>query len=461
VKTYKAFKDAEHEIEERTLAIEATWTKISQQLDFLRSVWESLGEDYQELQERIIHILERKLKEAVLQISKLEKHATRDNMGKRKAGKYVLGMKDSLEKATQDLQAWQKEFDTTWFLVLRVANSTIDAALVKRPGTERLSVARNVRDVLQKEPRRKTSIFLPEDELNSGSCSDIPYSTAKVIEIAGSGKFILDSADCSSREHDSAFAKHVRNLAVRLQQVDANVFNLLRCKGVVCTTDPSTKQIPSYNFIFKMPTGCYQPRSLRSHLLSQEMYPLGDKIDLAKQLARAINYIHVLEVVHKNIRPETVLLFQDNERTSKLGPAFLLGFKAFRMADGKTLRLGSSTWEEDVYRHPDRQGRNPKEEYIMQHDIYSLGVCLLEVGLWESFVDSESHTHFSIENGMLKDQFIILAKEKLPSRMGERYVQVVVNCLSCLDQTNEDFCNQSEFKDDDGILIGVKYIEKV
>lgn len=31
-------------------------------------------------------------------------------------------------------------------------------------------------------------------------------------------------------------------------------------------------------------------------------------------------------------------------------------------------------------------GEFPAEAYKMQHDIYSLGVCLLEIGLWEPLV---------------------------------------------------------------------------
>ncbi|KAJ5984982.1 hypothetical protein N7522_012178 [Penicillium canescens] len=467
IERYRAFNGAEHEIEERRLAIEATWAKTSQQLAFLKRVWGSLDEnhqDYQDLQSRIILVLQRKLEAAALQLSRLEKCAAQSSGGllsKRKAAKYALWVKESLEEAIQDLQAWQKEFDTTWYLVLRVVNDSIDTELVKGPGTEKLSVARHVRDSLKTEPQRETSVFLSESKLKSATRADILYSTSQVLEIANAGTFILDSADCSWRKDASTFAKHVRHLAMRLQQVDANAFHILQCHGVVRTKDPNTKQILSFDFIFNIPKGCSRPRSLRSHLLSQVDCTLGDKMNLAKQLATSINYIHVLDFVHKNVRPETVLIFQGNGRSSQLGPLFLLGFKAFRMADSKTLRLGNSAWEENIYQHPDRQGIAPDADYIMQHDIYSLGVCLLEIGLWESFVSSENHTHLSMEDGLLKDQYTALAKEKLPIKMGEKYTQVVVNCLSCIDTTNEDFGDESEFEDNDGILIGVKYIEKI
>jgi hypothetical protein len=40
-------------------------------------------------------------------------------------------------------------------------------------------------------------------------------------------------------------------------------------------------------------------------------------------------------------------------------------------------------------------------------------------------------------------------------------MEVVVSCLTCLDKGNKDFGDESEFLDTDGILVGVRYVEKV
>jgi hypothetical protein len=45
--------------------------------------------------------------------------------------------------------------------------------------------------------------------------------------------------------------------------------------------------------------------------------------------------------------------------------------------------------------------------------------------------------------------------------MGTKYTQVVETCLTCLDPENTDFGDEEEFQDADGILVGVRYIEKV
>ncbi|KAJ5335388.1 hypothetical protein N7452_007791 [Penicillium brevicompactum] len=210
-----------------------------------------------------------------------------------------------------------------------------------------------------------------------------------------------------------------------------------------------------------MPRGCSHPQSLRSILLSQDDCTLGDRINLAKQLATSINFIHVLGFVHNNVRPETILVFQDDQRPTQLGPLFLLGFKAFHTTYDNTQQWDTSAWEDDIYQHQDRQRDYPEDYNNMQHDIYSLGVCLLEIGLWESFVDNERYKDHFVECGLRKEQYTTLAREQLSRKMGEKYMNVVVNCLSCMDTSNEYFGNESEFQDSDGILIGLKYIEKV
>src|SRR5438128_8228117 len=82
--------------------------------------------------------------------------------------------------------------------------------------------------------------------------------------------------------------------------------------------------------------------------------------------------------VHKNIRLETVLLLRG--ASSSAPSLFLVGFKRFPREDGVSYRHGDRSWARSLYRHPRRQGENPRDTYIMQHGIYSLGACLLEIG---------------------------------------------------------------------------------
>jgi hypothetical protein len=150
------------------------------------------------------------------------------------------------------------------------------------------------------------------------------------------------------------------------------------------------------------------------------------------------------------------------------------------------MRTGDNEWDRNLYRHPSREGLFAQEDYIMQHDVYSLGVCLLELGLWESFVCYEKEvgdatgekkrlstglglsldsfqfqTEESILSPKVKAHLVDLARRRLPSRMGDKYTSVVITCLTCLDPGNEDFGDDEEMRDDDGVLVGVRFIEKV
>jgi hypothetical protein len=45
--------------------------------------------------------------------------------------------------------------------------------------------------------------------------------------------------------------------------------------------------------------------------------------------------------------------------------------------------------------------------------------------------------------------------------MGQKYTNIVLSCLTCLDKIDNGFGNEDNFMDKDGILVGVRYIENV
>ena len=61
----------------------------------------------------------------------------------------------------------------------------------------------------------------------------------------------------------------------------------------------------------------------------------------------------------------------------------------------------------------------------------------------------------------IKRIFLEAAHGQLPGKMGRVYTDIVVSSLTCLDPGNEAFGDETEFMDGDGLLIGVRYIEKV
>jgi hypothetical protein len=109
-----------------------------------------------------------------------------------------------------------------------------------------------------------------------------------------------------------------------------------------------------------------------------------------------------------------------------------------------------------VFASPKRPGSVAESKYNIGHDIYSLGVCLLEIGLWESFlVYDEEHPKLSpllsdskakwkrendtVSQSMSDSQieqkvFITLAGDSLAYEMGEAYSKLVLKCLTCVEK---------------------------
>jgi serine/threonine protein kinase len=192
---------------------------------------------------------------------------------------------------------------------------------------------------------------------------------------------------------------------------------------------------------------------------------------MAKQLVNAVYYVHLYGFVHKNIRPETILSISKVETGSVPITVFLIGFEVVRNAEGRTNPANKVKWQSDLYRHPSRQDNHP-DYYVMQHDVYGLGVCLLEIGMWVSLImyDTSGVAHPSsvfdhdprqTDASSVKDYFVHLSRSiALRGKMGTKYSEVVQTCLTCLDENNCDFGDEEDFQGDDGIAVGVRYLEK-
>jgi len=116
----------------------------------------------------------------------------------------------------------------------------------------------------------------------------------------------------------------------------------------------------------------------------------------------------------------------------------------------------------------------------MYHDIYSLGVVLLEVGLWSTFVEyPETCTGIAVPSNFLaelpagvekdprrrafKNKQILeeLAEQKLPRIIGQKYTNVVLLCLRCLNE-DDDAGLLSDYNGHRGeVDIGIQFVYSV
>lgn len=472
------------------MSIQDRLIKIQHQISALRVLWDTLDEQLREHQNSVLQVLHEKLQKAISKLSSLIR--VREEItapGKPNARvevkrlKYAMYAKASLDGIIDDLGKWQAMFDPSWFILARIAGSVIDHQLTTEKAAESKAVStvmqmRQAHSVHGKGSASSSSVFLRADYAIRKP-EPIRYSSASA-GFNSDQRVIIDHIPVGEQTDLNAATTDVRDLARVLSKVDPGLFGLLCCQGVIKVRDHGTEMTTGFDFIYPIPPGLGQtdPLSLRSLLFDRSInYPLNERLHLAVSLARSIVFLHSSRIVHKSISPENIIVLQSS--SDSLGPPFLVGFERFRFDNGRTYMSGDCRWEKNFYRHPRRQGLHPEELYSMQHDIYSLGICLLEIGLWSSFVtysgDQQSITPgpelpishlIGIEDhrmaaAKIKAILAEVAQSRLPGLMGKIYTDIVVTCLTCLDKDNIGFGDETEFQDEDGILVGVRYIEKV
>ena len=467
-------KNADSEISERSTRLLSNCLQIATQLQIFSQIEGQLDATERKVQTDVLEILTLKLGYADAKFkgfirspppSTDTRRSQKQPLLKRERAIYAWE-KSSLDKAIAEVESWQRlSFNPLWFASMKAQPQNIEKELSQdirgsagNDGSVKVA-ALSVRNPLKNIAT--TRIFLPPEKLESGESIEIAHGSVRLVHIDSKMR-LVETLDGLSKDT-------VRELAVRLKKTDPSTFGLLTCLGAV-----QHQKKDSFSIIFRVPDNKSDLASLRARILENDTaHSLSDRFRLATQLARAVSSIHTFDMVHKSIRPENIVLFPDSEST--LGSAFLVGFENVRREGDKTGLTGDCDWAKNLYRHPQRQGASLRDRYIMQHDIYSLGVCLLEIGLWTTFVGydanhapikSQAHglqaamSHEQAGPESVKAHLLSLATTELEHRMGTKYSRVVVSCLTCLDLGNDDFGDEFELETEK-VDIGTRYIEKV
>lgn len=370
--------------------------------------------------------------------------------------------------------------------------------------------------------RRNNHVLAPvipvELERRLGDAKVLRGSAIKTLPNARGGFYIVEERGCrglESTQKESTIAR-IRDVAATLQQSDpayrqwiSEQTCIAHCIGFISNDDTD-----KLHLLFSTNSLAKSVHSLRALLLRPErgarpIYTLNEKLELARMVATAVLNTHNYRYVHKNIRPSNILCiteFKDGESRSnaqraslpfELGRALLVGYSDAREASAGTERLGPQHVADEIYIHSSRGNedaeRNTRHTFL--HDVYSLGVCLLEIGLWESFLvpaDEQASTWvlnvkaFSFlkqREGVEKPDFLKevqihfeeLARYQLPRRMGQKYADAVLECLTRLEgrldgigeraRGDEDLDNSStgrrRVSGRDNVELGLNYIDRV
>ncbi|KAK1832867.1 HET-s/LopB domain protein [Podospora conica] len=261
----------------------------------------------------------------------------------------------------------------------------------------------------------------------------LPFEVPVLIE-----KKEVPAEDRYQRHYD-----RIRSVA-RLLSMDAKPREMrsLDCLGIVSTINEN--HTTTYMLVYRLPTR--QFFDLKAILTAERKtptMPLGKKFTCAKVLCRAILRVHLAGWLHKDIRSDNIIFSAPDESQVNLAEPYLCGFEYTRhiAAPLDTEPLGGDAGS-NLYRHPDVQGLpedsrgTHRPEFQPSHDVYALGMVLLELGskrslkgLKEKF-EKEFDQRWSA--APFSDWIVSSELGNLTPRMGEMYTDVVRCCLNGL-----------------------------
>lgn len=222
-------------------------------------------------------------------------------------------------------------------------------------------------------------------------------------------------------------------------------FRVLRCAGFY--QDPSAY---SCGLIYEFPIPSSKTQkflTLRSALeetqRSEEEKPsLEQRFQLAQALASSILKFHTVSWLQKSISSFNVAFFHSSNESWLNGIAnpFFLGFLYSRSNDSKEFTEGpEENAHHQEYQHPNYSRKGVKiPTYCAEYDYYSLGLVLLEIGLWLSLsmilkgLRLKSLRNASPSDGPSESGLDILLRsyvQPLRYQMGTRYQHIVETCL--------------------------------
>lgn len=235
-------------------------------------------------------------------------------------------------------------------------------------------------------------------------------------------------------EPSDVFKRKVAHLAKLLSypSVSSQGFRTLQCIGIVRhDITRGNRQIHQYGLVNEFPSrdgkAVHDFGSLSTAIASKtETRPtLGERFRLALALAETLFNFHSVDWLHKSIRSDNIFLFR-RMKSFDFSEPYLFGFEFSRAEGDQSTTDNDDNLINNLYRHPRRQGL-PDARFSVLHDIYALGVVLLEVGVWRPLSGFEDFS--SMTPNAIKSSLIEHANARLPHYMGQDYADAVVKCL--------------------------------
>lgn len=276
----------------------------------------------------------------------------------------------------------------------------------------------------------------------------------------------------------------LKSLTMRLCR-DGTIQSVPRCLGY--RKNPFKE---AYEIMFEIPEHPSR-RALADMLACDSMPSLDHRVTLCKLLTQAVSDVHSIGLVHKRIRPRSILVVGQYDRQVSSQLLYLTDWTLVRAVEQASHFEGDADWQHAIYQHPSRQLLQAESKYSIKHDCYSLGICMLEILLWKPLVVSSDPNaedspkqiseHYQERAIALGDQGVPakyrgntramtgkpsvvrrvmtdLCRTEVPACAGNKLTEVIMRCLGCLDDATTSAVQTSS---DDDLESGLNYVPDV
>lgn len=240
-----------------------------------------------------------------------------------------------------------------------------------------------------------------------------------------------DLANLRHIDWDDQIQLPIKRLAILLGS-DSKLceFGAPQCLGYFNDTDSNR-----YGLLYKKPIDVppsTKPISLLDLLHPETQPSLSKRITLAHAIARCLMYLHSVNWLHRDLRSDNIIFFAPDGTTPAYYNPIIAGFEFARpgLREEMTDRPPNPT-KDDVYQHPDILRGLVGSRALKSHDIYSLGVILVEIAYWAPLSDILRLPTYP--RGLRRVKDTLLTSEFLrgiQNHAGESYASVVRRCLA-------------------------------
>lgn len=193
------------------------------------------------------------------------------------------------------------------------------------------------------------------------------------------------------------------------------------------------------NLMNLLQSGASRIHNNRQSSMTEVMYvpPLEERFVAAYKLVRAFSFLHEQGLPHRSVNSYNISFLSTLDLSAATSAAseskFILRepiISSFDLFSEYSLDTSPEYLHQNIYRHPDDPNvtaPDASKEYLPAFELYSLGLILLEIGLWIPLSDMFKEKYSLKE---FRTRIEKLYTRRLAGKCGTSYMRAVQDCLA-------------------------------